>query len=222
MRWLITRNFERLVSTEISNIRSIAVIGGSSKEPELNIFAGLPVQVNYFGIEFEKNHDLENFYMDLNIKSNLRRSYDLVICSQVLEHVWNHQNTFDNLTKLVNNGGFLFIACPTSNFAHGSPNYFSAGFTSDYISRNLEVRNFEVIEEGMLGSRRNYIATHLFHIWLSERLHQRPWLALFSKLSTKHRISTVIISIFNKKILSSSIWATESYAFLSKTKKGTK
>jgi hypothetical protein len=54
MRWPITRNFERLVSTEISNIRSIAVIGGSSKEPELNIFAGLPVQVNYFGIEFEK------------------------------------------------------------------------------------------------------------------------------------------------------------------------
>ncbi len=219
MRWLITRNFERLVAAELSNISSIAVVGGSYKEPELDIFARLPVQINYFGIEFEKNQSLENFYLDLNTKSNLSRSYDLVICSQVLEHVWNHQNTFDNLTNLVNNGGFLWIACPASNFAHGSPNYFSAGFTSGYISRNFEERNFEIIEEGMLGSRRNYIATHLFHIWLSERLHQYPWFSLFSKLSIKHRISTIMVSIFNKKISSKAIWATESYAFLSKIKK---
>lgn len=219
MRWLITRTFEKLVSTELSNIRTIAVVGGSSKEPELSIFTGLPVIVNYFGIEFEKDQDPENIYLDLNQESNLRRSYDLVICSQVLEHVWNHRNTFDNLAKLVNNGGFLWLACPASNFAHGSPNYYSAGFTSDYISRNLKERNFEVIEEGMLGSRRNYMATHLFHFWLSESLHRSPWLSLFSKLSTKHRMYTIIISIFDKTILSSSIWATESYAFLCKSKK---
>ena len=38
--------------------------------------------------------------------------FDLVICSQVLEHVFNYQMAIENLKGLLKPGGYLIVDCP--------------------------------------------------------------------------------------------------------------
>lgn len=106
MRWEVTRRFNSNMVTFLPSVRSVALVGGAPNEPELEIpnHTG-SISISFFGIE---SFSGENFtYLDLNTDSDIQQGFDLVICSQVLEHVWHHEMAFDNLTKLVKPGGLL-------------------------------------------------------------------------------------------------------------------
>jgi len=50
-------------------------------------------------------------------------SFDVVICTEVLEHVENWRVAIDNLRQVVKSGGFILITVPTIGFPyHGYPN----------------------------------------------------------------------------------------------------
>ena len=46
-------------------------------------------------------------------------TYDLVICSEVLEHVFNYPRLIDNMFKHVAPGGVLFVTVPFAHEIHG-------------------------------------------------------------------------------------------------------
>ena len=130
-----------------SDISSIAVVGGSSNEPELlELLKIYPeAKVSFLGIA-QGPQDIPFTELDLNESSGLDQSFDIVICAQVLEHIWNLDNCMKNLSKLVNQqNGLLWINCPASNLVHGSPEYFSAGYSHEMISKNLENHQFEIL-----------------------------------------------------------------------------
>jgi len=66
------------------------------------------------------------------------------------------------------------MSAPASNRVHGSPEYYSAGFTSEYLDKNLQEVGFEILGSGSVGTKRNYVATHLLPYWLSVRAHRYP------------------------------------------------
>ena len=149
------------------DVKSIGVLGGSSEEPELlELLKIYPEsEVTYLGIE---KGIFENPFIefDLNISNEVDQGFDILICAQVLEHVWNLENSYINLTKIINpRGGLLWLNCPTSNMVHGSPEYFSAGYSHQMISKNLENHQFEVIFANSIGSRRLYFFTHVLQYW---------------------------------------------------------
>jgi hypothetical protein len=149
------------------SITSIAVVGGSSKEPELlKILTIYPMaKVIFYGIE---NADLDSTFieLDLNLPSDTTQKFDLVICAQVLEHIWNLSVAFDNLSKLLDSdNGLLWINCPASNMVHGSPEYFSAGYSVEMLTKHLGMVNLEVVLAGSIGSRRLYFFTHALQFW---------------------------------------------------------
>jgi SAM-dependent methyltransferase len=173
MRHEIVKVFETVAAPKLRHVKAVAVVGGSRREPELCSLHS-QVLVDYFGIA---NDDLEpNFeFLDLNHRpTKAVGRYDLVLCSQVLEHVWDVRAAIDNLVNLTSPGGFLWIGCPTSNFPHGSPHYYSAGYTSELIVNLLEQSGVEVIDSGMVGSERNYVWTHAHRHWPSEAELARP------------------------------------------------
>lgn len=150
-------------------VKSVGILGGSSKEPELlELLKIYPDSaVTYLGIEKGIN---ENPFIDLDLNECgvMDQSFDIVICAQVLEHVWNLENCMRNLSKIVNpRGGLLWLNCPASNMVHGSPEYFSAGYSSEMVVRNLENHQFEVIFADSIGSRRLYFFTHTLQYWPS-------------------------------------------------------
>jgi SAM-dependent methyltransferase len=167
MRWLVTAKFKQSISAAGDSIRTIALVGGSKSDPELEDFAHRKnITITYFGVEDPVGEEF--IYLDLNELNNFQRKFDLVISSQVLEHVWDLDTAFLNLRNLTKQNGLLWINCPTSNYAHGSPNYYSAGYTPEMISKNLEKIGFVILEQASFGSRRLYFLTHALQIWPSK------------------------------------------------------
>jgi 2-polyprenyl-3-methyl-5-hydroxy-6-metoxy-1,4-benzoquinol methylase len=160
----------------MAKVSSVAVLGGSLSEPELS---HLTSKIEVFGI------DGQGRFLDLNrpTPKDVTEKFDLVLSSQTLEHLWNHKAFFDNLTNLCKTGGLVWVNCPASNFPHGSPDYYSAGFTSDYLNLNLIQRGFEIIHSETIASRRNYLARHSLGLWINERENRFPlrYLSRFSK-----------------------------------------
>ena len=214
MRDVLAAKFEYLTSTFSPEVRSIGVIGGSINEPELQFHQN--AQVSLLGIASNEEK------LDLNVVSKTNFSYDLVICNQVLEHVWNHGNAFDNLAKVVRDGGWLWLTMPASTFPHGAPEFFLAGMTKSYVVRNLTSRGFQVLESGQITSRRDYFSRHIFRIWLSSWDSKHPLKALFAMiLGNKNRFSfrkavSLVFCSFIPEDSQSKFYAVETYCLTRK------
>ncbi len=169
MRSEVTTTLVNWLKDSKPEINSIAIVGGSSNEPELLELLEIYPQatVTYLGIE-QGLQDVPFLKLDLNIPSNSLPSFDIVICAQVLEHIWNFENSMNNLAKILNpKNGLLWLNCPASNMVHGSPEFFSAGYSPDMLCRNLEAQGFEIILSDSIGTRRLYFFTHTLQYWPS-------------------------------------------------------
>ena len=206
MRWEVVKKFEEAIKPHVASIHRVALVGGGIGESEIESLKKIKTfSVTYFGIETIPN---ENFYF-----------LDLVICSQVLEHIWNHQAFFDNLSKLVRPGGFLWIGCPASNYPHGSPDYFSAGFAPDYLINNLGLRNLELLLGGSLGSKRYYFLTHSLQIWGSKNLHKFPIFFGISRYYPREILGRFYSLVLDSRVVEGIKYATETYGFFQKSEK---
>jgi hypothetical protein len=224
MRWEVLSRFKLAIETETINTSSCAVVGGTTQDPELVylMLSGKPMEVTFLGVEDTK----ENFcFFDLNEVNKLNKSWDLVLCSQVLEHVWNHHNFFVNLREITKTGGYVWLNVPMSNFVHGSPDYYSAGFAPEYLKKNLEDNNFEIIKSDSIGSKRFYFATHLLSSWLSEGEHAHPLVNYDFQPGTKLGVLRKFLLDFvrrtplvfaSKKITNNPRFATESFVLAKK------
>lgn len=197
---------------------SIAVVGGMKDEPELEIFQqlGFDHEVSYFGIS-NNNH-----YLDLNeknqITTKLLKSFDLVICCQVLEHIWNMQMAIENLVSLVKTDGLLWINVPASNHKHASPEYYSAGYQPELIKNQLSVHHFETLILGDIGSKRLYFMTHKQQFWPTYLEHRFIFLRgiqsrahLFPLKFLKHLVKNFQALFWSPRFMHNSQFSTETY-----------
>lgn len=221
MRDLVVGDFRNWLFTSKPKLSEVAVVGGTSSDPEVSLLKEfLPnVTFHFFGID-NSNNDANYYHLDLNStpeKTSIK--FDLVLNSQVIEHVWNLSNAFDNLAQLTKDGGYLWINCPASNMPHGSPHYFSAGYTDGFIAANLRARNYEIIISKTIGSKRNYFMTHILRHWSTQaelnhpliNYHFQPGSLLGVTKKFLIDLPGRIISIFfSKKVLNSIDFATES------------
>lgn len=179
MRWEIVNQFKQLVVPDLPSKPRVAIVGGTANDPEVAVILAARPQthVTFFGIDSSAGSPF--IHMDLNIYpsgESLQSSYgfDLVVNSQVLEHLWDVPTAINNLISLARPCGTLWIACPASNHPHGSPDYYSAGYTADMISTLLRIQGCRVTNAGQIGSRRMYVYTHTFQRWPSRFEHDHP------------------------------------------------
>lgn len=223
--WLVDRLSRNLQSaTEFTDIRRILVIGGGPKEPELILFDEKIVSVHFAGID---NVEIGGKFspLDLNTMKNLQESFDLVICNQVLEHLYNLGSAFKNFQNLVRPGGFIWINCPASNYRHGSPEFYSAGYSWEFLVRNMESCDFLSIDAGELSSKRIYLYRHLLQIWPTSRQIKYPFISYFgiegkviNKLFFNLRTIPyrIIISLVNRHWSINGSYAIETFGFFKK------
>jgi len=176
VRFEVTKLFSSWLTSLNSQISVVAVVGGTSGDPEVGVIKSLypNAEIHYFGIDNPRND--KNFHrLDLDTDhAHISTKFDLVLCSQVLEHLWNLDNAFNELRAFLNLGGYLWLNCPASNMAHGSPHYYSAGYAAEYLVKNLEHRGFEIEISRNIGSKRYYFSTHILRQWLTEAEIQSP------------------------------------------------
>jgi len=221
MRWEVVNKL--LTSLDVAEhvVTKVAVVGGSSKDPEVVAINSVfpQCEIDYFGID---NYGNEDFWVpfDLNTKNNVQKKYDLVVCCQVLEHVWNMNQAFSNLSNLANAGGFIWVNCPSSNIAHGSPDYYSAGYTPGYLERNMFQHGVTCVTSGTIGSKRYYLATHMFRLWATSLEHQHPIAGYrISSPITRGKVlelgrripGRLVMMFWDKKVTHDIDYATETY-----------
>ena len=199
-----------------TEIRRVAIVGGYLSDPEALFLAQEFPDADFVTVGIE----VCDFSLDLNLRMDSEiPKFDVLLVSQVLEHVWNHQNFFDNVIALLGEGGYIWLACPASNKVHGSPDYFSGGFTQEYLVNNLLPRGVKMISSGGFGTKRLYWATHLIPGWLSSRGHSLPIFFAFNdrKLSVRCILTLrflpilVALSFISSKPTSNPRWHTESW-----------
>jgi len=159
----------------VGEVRKVAIVGGSLDDHEVfevkKLFPNSIIDV--YGIEPEQ------IFMDLNLPPIKRSEYDLVLCTNVIEHIWNHENFAKNLIGLVGLEGALWCSFPFNDIYHGAPFYFSAGFHPSYAELLFSRNGGGAIKSKILASRRLYEFIHLLHDWPSEFRYQNPFLGQF-------------------------------------------
>ena len=157
---------------DIKKLEKIAVVGGSMDDHEVRIIKEKFPKAHFeiYGIEKEQ------VFLDLNIPPKLKGDFDLVLCTNVIEHIFHHENFAKNLMSLLNPEGVIWCCFPYNDKFHGSPSYYSAGFAPEYVA-NLFTRNGGVSEKNkIIGSRRSYLFTHVLKDWPSEFRYYHPLL----------------------------------------------
>lgn len=146
---------------------SIAIVGGSREDPEVEIIKKYSniQNITVFGIDPNSDE-----YLDLNMRNSNKKytEFDFILCSHVLEHIWNIKEFYLNIKSLCGDKTILFLSCPKSNMEHGSPEYYSSGYTVNFLEKNLDSINFRILKSGEVGSEVYYKSIHLLQDWLTE------------------------------------------------------
>ncbi len=108
-------------------------------------------------------------------------SVDALMCEQLIEHVRDSQNVFDEFRRIIKPGGEIYITAPFMYPFHATPIDMKR-WTEDGLAGDLE--GFEIIESGVLAGPTAALIETL-HTWLavllsfnSERVYQLTYLAL--------------------------------------------
>jgi SAM-dependent methyltransferase len=74
------------------------------------------------------------------------RSFDAILCSEVLEHVPNPNLALDEFCRLLKPGGKLLLTAPFASIVHFAPYHFCTGFSRYWYETQLTDRDFRIDE----------------------------------------------------------------------------
>ena len=187
----IVRIFSELISKiETTSFQKVLVIGGPPSEPELLELKNLTnLEVHFAGVE--KIEDINWHYLDANsAQHNIVHKFDFILCSQVLEHLWNPVQAFSIISDLLKKDGYAWIACPANNFPHGSPHFYSSGYSLEFLESAAKHARLNTIKCGLLANQRIHYYRQLLQLWPNSFQFKYPLLAYFPILgSLRQKIS---------------------------------
>lgn len=73
-------------------------------------------------------------------------SFDVILCSEVLEHIPDPLPALDEFARLLRPGGKLILTAPFSSNVHFAPYHFCTGFSKYWYLNHLPARGFRVLE----------------------------------------------------------------------------
>ena len=73
-------------------------------------------------------------------------TYDVILCSEVFEHLPNAIIALDEFSRLLKPGGKLIITAPFASLVHFAPFHYSSGFSRYWYEYHLPARDFEIQE----------------------------------------------------------------------------
>lgn len=152
--------FEKIVTAlGIVEQEHVGVVSGSADEPELKLLK--PQRVTLLNFDNDPRYDL-----DLSWADQSSQNFSLTVCNQVLEHVFNPHQAFQNLMHHTREGGLIFVTIPAINCVHGEPHYYSAGYHPRFLARLASANGLNLIGLSSWGSIK-YMAHAVTGTWLS-------------------------------------------------------
>ncbi len=88
-------------------------------------------------------------------------SFDVILCSEVFEHIPHPIEALQEFARLLKPGGQLILTAPFCSMTHFAPYHFYTGFTRYFYEHYLPKFGFEIAEQQMSGSYFHYIAQEI-------------------------------------------------------------
>lgn len=166
-----------------ANLKTILDIGAGS-QPYRNHIMNL--DLHYVAHDFgEYSENLKNQYFGLhNAETPLhspdlicdvleipeKDKFDLVLCTEVLEHVPNPVELIRKITNLLNDNGYLILTVPGNSWTHQAPYYFSSGLSPFWFEYHLKNMNAKIIKGFVVGNLKTTVYQSMRSL---ESLHAR-------------------------------------------------
>ena len=91
---------------------------------------------------------------------------DLILCTEVLEHIQEHEQALDEITRVMAPSGWLLITVPTPP-APWDPAHVREGYRREELAAMLTQRGFEIVE--------SRFCMHFFFQFLLAHFWKLPW-----------------------------------------------
>jgi 2-polyprenyl-3-methyl-5-hydroxy-6-metoxy-1,4-benzoquinol methylase len=132
--------------------------------------------LNYVGQDFDSYHgegDLKGLQMGDWDQSNIDiisdivaipepdQSFDIILCSEVFEHLPDPLAALKEFERLLVSGGKLILTAPFCSLTHFSPYHFYSGFNQYFYETNLKRYGFEILKIETNGNFFEYVAQEL-------------------------------------------------------------
>ena len=91
-------------------------------------------------------------------------SFDVILCTEVLEHINNPGVAIEEFARILKKGGELIITAPFCSLSHMAPYYFYSGFSIYWYRDILCKYGFRIAEDQHNGNYFSYIAQELRRI----------------------------------------------------------
>lgn len=97
-------------------------------------------------------------------------SVDVVLCTEVFEHLKDPVLAVREISRILKPGGELILTAPFCSLTHMAPYYFANGFSEFWYKEHLEAYGFEIRELTPDGNYFKYMAQELFRtVEMSEK-----------------------------------------------------
>lgn len=90
------------------------------------------------------------------------KSVDVVLCTEVFEHLKDPVLAVREISRILKPGGELILTAPFCSLTHMAPYYFANGFSEFWYQEHLEAHGFEIRELTPDGCYFKYMAQELF------------------------------------------------------------
>ena len=91
-------------------------------------------------------------------------SFDVILCSEVFEHLPNPVLAIKEFSRLLKKGGQLLITAPFCSLTHFAPYHYSTGFNRYFYETHLANNGFEIRSMECNGNYFEFIAQELRRI----------------------------------------------------------
>ncbi len=73
-------------------------------------------------------------------------SFDVILCSEVFEHLPDPLRALDEFERLLKPGGKLILTAPFASLVHFAPYHYATGFSRYWYEYHLPTRNLTILE----------------------------------------------------------------------------
>ena len=117
------------------------------------------------------------------------RSFDAVLCTEVLEHVPKPVETIKELARILKPGGTLILTVPMNCLRHFDPYFFSSGLSDNWINVILPEFGLEVKTLEPVGDYFSWMKVEVFRSLSQKRWNPLAWVALLPALAFFSRVT---------------------------------
>jgi len=128
---------------------------------KLSIYSvGLELSAERAAVANEKNPHLKvvvGDIMDPNLPAILNEKFDLIIMREVIEHIPNKNAAFDNLDKLLNANGYLFISFPPKRSPFAGHQQIGRSIMKTVPYLHVLPKSFLKVAANLMNEKEGYI-----------------------------------------------------------------